>query len=389
MKNNSQSLFVVDDSPMNIKVLGETLQDEYDVRFALNGREALDMIAAYRPDLILLDIRMPEMDGFDVCRRLKAADQTRHIPVIFITSMDETKDEALGFELGAVDYIVKPFNPQIVRARVRTHLELKRHRDHLAELVKERTVELEKAKIAAEAASEAKSRFLSNVSHELKTPMNGIIGMNSLLLDTHLTDEQRELADIIAVSARAQLSIIDDILTFCQLEVGQLSLSRKKIDLRAILKEIYDVIIINAKVKNLNLTYRVEEHVPAVLWGYPRELRQALIYLAGNAVKFTSRGEVSINVTSTQTDAGLESCHFVISDSGIGIPEKKIDRLFTPFFQVDDSYTRVHGGLGLGLINAGRLVELMGGRIHVATEEGKGTTFRFQVDLERADPTAS
>ncbi|MFZ5570765.1 MAG: hybrid sensor histidine kinase/response regulator [Thermodesulfobacteriota bacterium] len=387
MKTDHPSLFIVDDSPTNIKVLGETLQTEYDIRFALNGGEALGLITAHLPDLILLDIMMPGMDGYDVCRKLKADEATRHIPVIFITSMDETKDEALGFEVGAVDYIVKPFNPQIVRARVKTHLDLKRHRDHLEELVRERTAALEQAKIAAEAASEAKSRFLSNVSHELKTPMNGIIGMNSLLLDTPLNEEQRELAGIIAASAKAQLAIIDDILTFCQMEAGQLSPARRKVDLRAILKEMYDALSTNARVKNLQLVYEVDPQVPAALWGYPRELRQALIYLAGNAVKFTSRGQVRIHLAGTETDSGAVRCQFVISDSGIGIPQQKLDRLFTPFFQVDDSYTRAHGGLGLGLVNAGRLIELMGGKIQVATETGKGTTFVFHVDLER-DETA-
>ncbi len=381
-----QSLFVVDDSPVNIKVLGETLQERYEVRFALNGPEALDLIRADVPDLILLDVMMPDMDGYEVCRKLKAAEATRNIPVIFITSMDESKDEAKGFAVGAVDYIIKPFNPQIVQARVATHLELKNHREYLEEMVRERTAELERAKIAAEAASEAKSRFLSNVSHELKTPMNGIVGMNSLLLETQLSAEQREYAEIIARSAKAQLVIIDDILTFCQLETGRLSLNPAKVHPRTLVKEVYDSIAAQADAKQLNLSYDIAEGTPSEVWGYPRELRQVLIYLSQNAVKFTAGGAVKIHVAGSHQGQGRIRFHFTVSDSGIGIPAQKMDRLFTPFFQADDSYTRVHGGLGLGLANAARLVEMMGGGMEVASEEGKGSTFRFYVDMTGTGP---
>lgn len=378
-----QTVLIVDDIPTNIKVLGETLQDDYEIRFATSGEEALGIIQDALPDIVLLDIMMPEMNGFEVCRRLAAGEATRQIPVIFTTSMNADTDQAEGFAAGAVDYITKPFNPLLVRARVRTHLELKRHRDQLEAMVRQRTAELEKAKLAAEAASEAKSRFLSNVSHELKTPLNGIIGMNSLLMDTELTDEQQEYADIIDTSAKAQLYIINDILTFCQLEAGQGPGPRGIIALRTLVKEVVDATAIRARARDIDVIYTVAETVPELITGHPVELRQVLIYLVGNAVKFTAQGTVAVRISRIEGSADKKAMvQFDVVDSGIGISTEKRDEIFTPFFQADDSYTRKFGGIGLGLFNASRLVEMMGGKMTFETEAGKGTTFRFCIEMD-------
>ncbi len=213
-KLTKQTILIVDDSHGNIVALSVLFKSDYNIIVATSGREAIEVMTSGKPpSLILLDVMMPDMSGYDVCKKLKAENKFKSIPIIFITAMDREIDETIGFQLGAEDYIKKPFYPAVVVARVRTHLELKYHRDHLEKMVKERTAKLEKAKMKAQAANDVKSQCLENVSHELRTLMTGFIGMTELLMETALDNEQREYTATILSSAYAQLKIIDDILT--------------------------------------------------------------------------------------------------------------------------------------------------------------------------------
>lgn len=386
-------ILIVDDIPENLRILFLILsQQQYEVRRVINGKQALLAAQTDPPDLILLDIKMPDLDGYEVCQQLKASDATAHIPVIFLSALDEPIDKVKAFAVGGVDYITKPFNLEEVLARVKTQMGLQRIQQQL----RAKNQALESAKRDADKANQAKSDFLAMMSHEIRTPLNAVIGIAGLLNGTRLDAQQQDYVETIRHSGELLLSIVNDVLDFSKIESGKLELELQPFNLRTCLEESLETIAPKAAQKKLELAYFLEPGTPISLLGDATRLRQILVNLLGNAVKFTEAGEISVSVTwrSISETADSENSRryeikFAVRDTGIGIPPERFDRLFQRFTQVESSTTRHYGGTGLGLVICRQLTEMMGGKIWVASVVDGGTTFYFTVVVSGVDEALS
>ena len=380
------NILVVDDTPQTLRLLVTILSGEnYTVRPADSGILALASIIASPPELILLDVKMPEMSGFDVCRQLKQNTETQTIPVIFLSGLTDLDERVLGFQLGAVDFVTKPFQREELLARVRTHLELARLRNKLTVEVAKQTRDLQTAYQELSKASQLKDEFLSTMSHELRTPLTAVIGMAEILHSGgygKLNKDQAEALEVIEGSGRKLLHLINDILDYIQVDAGKVELQLAECPIVELVNAVLENVRSKAAEKHIELSCRFYQQ-ESLLWLDVRHMRRVLLILLDNAVKFTSSGgNVGIIVRNSIVQHRIE---FEVWDGGPGIAEADLPKLFKPFLQLDGGLNRSHEGSGLGLALAGKLARLLGGEIRVTSQLNAGSRFIVSLPLARGE----
>lgn len=389
MSSRRPAILAIDDTPSNLITLGAVLATEFDLQIATDGASGIALAQKQLPDLILLDVMMPEMDGFEICRWFKEDPKTADIPIIFVTALGEMEQEMRGLALGAADYLFKPINVAIAQQRIRNILEQQRlrhevqtHRNRLEKLVEERTQALSIAKEAAETANRAKSTFLANMSHELRTPMTTIQGMTELALLRASDLKQKEQLSIVKRSAQHLLKLLTDIIDLALLESQRFEMKSEKFPLAMLVEPLASRFAPLTQEKGLDFDVILPESLLSrQVMGNQPFLLQILDQLTDNAVKFTEQGGVEIRIDAQENEANFLDLAFSVSDSGIGIDPECQSRIFTAFEQADGSATRRYEGTGLGLALCRYLALAMGGDIKVFSRPGKGSTFTLTVRL--------
>jgi signal transduction histidine kinase/HPt (histidine-containing phosphotransfer) domain-containing protein len=438
-------ILLAEDSPTQALQLQLMLEKgNHAVSVVSNGEEALALALEEKPDLIITDVVMPKMDGYELCQQIRENEKLQDIPVVLVTALSQPKEVLKALECGADNFILKPYEEeslmsvlesfssrltekasvsprpvatdgsleiayqgesyviQAERQRIvdlllstyahavgqnRKLSKIRAKLQRVNEALRTRTEDLDRAKSVAESADRSKSDFLANMSHEIRTPLNAIIGMTHLALKTTLTPKQKDYIEKANRSAQSLLGIINEILDFSEIEAGKLDMQSVEFSLADTLATVATVVSLRGQEKGLEVLFDVSPEVPLHLVGDPLRLGQVLTNLSNNALKFTENGEVIVKAEVEETTGDEAVLRFSVRDTGVGLTEEQQAKLFQPFTQADASTSRKHGGTGLGLAISKQLVEMMGGEIGVKSQIGVGSTFfftaRFAVQREK------
>jgi len=378
--NKSQSsILIVDDNPKNLEVLGKLLQvEKYKIEFAINGNAALEWLDLRQFDLILLDINMPGLNGFEVCKKIRSNPQLDNTPVIFLSAENERESILKGFELGAQDYVTKPFDSRELIMRVKTHLLLKKSIEELEglntsleEKVKERTLQLNEAKERAEASDRLKTAFMNNISHEIRTPLNGILGFGTLIVESDITmEEKEEYLEILNFSSDRLMNTIDEIMDISLIMSGNMKVHPQPIDISLLLTKVFEDFQKPCMKKNLDLKMKFPDNAENFILNTDGEiLQKAVSKLVENSVKFTKEGSITLGFELINNEIEI-----FVKDTGQGIEKDSQELIYKIFMQENVSSTRGYEGIGLGLSISKGIMQLLGGEIRLESTKNKGTT---------------
>ncbi len=375
MKIAGKKILIVDDSLTIRMQIKDVLDNEgYEVTLAKDGETCLEILEEQMPDIILLDIVMPGINGIEVCKIIKQDKKLKDIAVLILTHVTDSENMVAGLNSGADDYVTKPFVIEELNARISAILRTKNLKE-----------ELMQAKNEAVKLAGSKSAFLANMSHEIRTPMNGVIGFTELLLETDIDEIQREYVETIKRSGDALLVIINDILDFSKMESDQSNFETVEFDPEQLVYDVCDLVKIKIEEKSVNFYCNMDLQLPVKVKGDPYRFRQVMTNLLGNAVKFVEKGEIEVKVNVEKMEVGRIYIHYFIRDTGIGMPEDKRDTVFEIFSQADSSTTRQFGGTGLGLSIARKICRKLGGDCWAESKEGDGSTFHATAWFEMGD----
>jgi signal transduction histidine kinase len=384
-----KKILIVDDKPDNLVALEMILRNfDAEIISSTSGNDALEKTIEHDFALALIDVQMPEMDGFEMVRLLRQVEKTKYLPVIFISAI-YSEDQFLiqGIEAGAVDFIIKPFQPRILIGKVKIFLDLYDQKKRLEVEIQERIKteaslraareSLIEAKKKAEESDRLKTAFLANMSHEIRTPLTTIVGFAGLLAEDYISRESKqEYVNYIYKSSENLIAIINDILDVAKIEAGQLKIEKAPVDIKSVLKEIYQTFQtkIEATEKNISAQLQIPDGEPLILNTDEGRIRQVLHNLLGNALKFTPEGSIQFGYTEEE-----QYVEFFVHDTGIGIPEDQLDRIFERFQKLENGTILNSSGTGLGLSIVKKMVEFLGGTISVFSTLNNGSLFSFTI----------
>ncbi|MCL1959219.1 MAG: response regulator [Spirochaetes bacterium] len=392
MNNERKKIIAVDDNVENLTALKNTMKDIYEVYPCPSAAKMFDLLKHIQPELILLDVEMPEMGGYEAITKLKSDTQYQEIPVIFLTSMSDAKSEIEGLSIGAVDYIRKPFVVPLLLQRIRTQLSIQEQQTEIKHLLDLKTEEVKmrkKAELDAESASQAKGDFLSHMSHEIRSPLNAVIGMINIANEEKTLEGVKVYLEKAGNAAKHVLGVINDILDMSKIEANKLELSDSEFDFPKMMTNIVDVTGIKAQEKHIQIVTDISKDIPSVVICDELRLAQVITNLMTNAIKFTpDNGKVQLNAQKLEEKDDEVTVRIEVADSGIGISPEQQAKLFSAYNQADRAIAKQFGGTGLGLAISKRIIEMMQGKIWIESELGKGAKFIFTLRMKKGKGVA-